>query len=94
MGFFILRDGIAGNISSTGADPGSYPSGMKNDKLLRALELDRQGDWEGAHNLAQEVHSADGAWVHAYLHRKEGDPGNAAYWYSRAGKAVADDTLE
>jgi len=67
---------------------------MKNDRLLKALELDKNGDWEAAHTLSQEVEDANGAWLHAYLHRKEGDLGNAAYWYSRAGKPVANDNLE
>ena len=39
-----------------------------------------------AHNIAQEVESSNGSWVHAYLHRVEGDLGNAAYWYRRANK--------
>ena len=67
---------------------------MAKDKLLNALELDKAGNWEAAHTLSQELDDADGAWLHAYLHRKEGDLGNAAYWYSRAGKPVAVDTLE
>ena len=56
---------------------------------LLALWWDAKGDWGKAHEVAQDVAGADGAWVHAYLHRKEGDLGNAAYWYRRAGKAVA-----
>ena len=62
--------------------------------LLTALWHDATGDWDGAHRLAQEVESADGAWVHAYLHRKEGDIGNAHYWYRQAGRPAATDTLE
>jgi hypothetical protein len=57
--------------------------------VLLALWWDRQGDWQKAHEIAQDVLGADGAWVHAYLHRKEGDTGNAAYWYRRAGRSVA-----
>lgn len=53
---------------------------------LQALWADRHGDWERAHTLAQEANSPDGDWVHAYLHRKEGDLGNAGYWYARAGR--------
>ena len=60
---------------------------------LAALWRDARGDWDGAHNLAQADEGGDGAWVHAYLHRKEGDAGNAAYWYRRAGKPVARTTL-
>src|SRR5687768_8474926 len=44
--------------------------------LVRALWHDATGDWEGAHRVAQDVETAEGAWVHAYLHRKEGDTGN------------------
>jgi len=47
--------------------------------LITALWRDATGDWEGAHHRAQDVDSADGAWVHAYLHRKEGDLDNARY---------------
>ena len=62
--------------------------------LLRALWHDAKGEWDRAHALAQDVAAADGAWVHAYLHRKEGDRGNAAYWYERARQPVADDALD
>ena len=55
---------------------------------LKALWHDARGDWESAHNSAQDDHSGDGSWVHAYLHRKEGDRGNAGYWYSRAGRTM------
>lgn len=59
------------------------------DLALQALWHDAQGDWTRAHDLAQEANNRAGDWVHAYLHRKEGDIGNAGYWYSRAGqKAV------
>ena len=53
---------------------------------LQALSADRQGDWDRAHTLAQEANNRDGDWVHAYLHRKEGDIGNAGYWYARSGQ--------
>ena len=55
---------------------------------LQALWHDGRGDWDGAHDCAQEDKSRDGSWVHAYLHRKEGDEGNAGYWYARAGRPV------
>jgi hypothetical protein len=54
--------------------------------LLAALWWDARGDWHNAHALAQSVDTAEGAWVHAYLHRKEGDLSNADYWYRRAGR--------
>jgi hypothetical protein len=61
--------------------------------LLQALWYDAKGDWETAHNLAQEINTKEGSWVHAYLHRKEGDLGNASYWYHRAGQPVAKNSL-
>ena len=61
---------------------------------LQAMWHDAKGDWEKAHSLAQSQDDADGAWVHAYLHRVEGDLGNAAYWYRRANRPVCDDALE
>jgi hypothetical protein len=61
---------------------------------LRALWLDARGDWDGAHRVVQDLDGVDAAWVHAYLHRKEGDEGNAGYWYRRAGKSHARVTLE
>ena len=56
---------------------------------LLALWWDAKGDWEKAHEIAQDVGGPDGAWVHAYLHRKQGDVGNAGYWYRQAGRGVA-----
>jgi hypothetical protein len=54
--------------------------------FLEALWYDRKGNWEKAHSIAQEIHSLNGSWIHAYLHRKEGDTGNASYWYHMADK--------
>lgn len=53
---------------------------------LQALWYDAKGDWDKAHDIVQDIHSNTGSWIHAYLHRKEGDNGNARYWYSMAGK--------
>jgi hypothetical protein len=53
---------------------------------LQALWHDAHGDWTRAHICAQEEEGGSGAWVHAYLHRKEGDLANARYWYARAGR--------
>jgi hypothetical protein len=61
---------------------------------LKALWRDAHGDWNGAHEIAQAIDDEIGAWIHAYLHRKEGDPGNASYWYRRAGQPVAKESLE
>jgi len=58
--------------------------------LLRALWLGLRGEWEAAHAIVQADGGADAAWVHAWLHRVEGDAPNAACWYHRAGRAVAE----
>jgi len=75
--------------SLSGAAP---PAGVS--EALKALWHDGRGDWNAAHEVAQDVPDPDGAWVHAYLHRKEGDAGNAAYWYRRAARPVCRDTLD
>ena len=61
---------------------------------LRALWEDAKGNWNAAHAIAQEIDDRDGSWIHAYLHRKEGDLGNAGYWYRRAGQPAAHGPLE
>jgi hypothetical protein len=65
---------------------------------LRALWLDACGDWNAAHQcvdrLDQPGVDADAMWVHAYLHRKEGDLWNAGYWCRRAGRPAATGALE
>jgi len=62
--------------------------------LLPALWHDAPGDWAAAHTLAQDIDTPDGARVHAYLHRKEGDTSNAAYWYRQAGHPPQTGPLE
>ena len=62
--------------------------------LLEALWHDGKGDWEASHDIAQDIHTSEGSWIHAYLHRKEGDRWNAGYWYRRAGKPMPDYTLD
>lgn len=71
-----------------GAPPRDLPP------LLRALCFEAGGDWETAHQIAQSDDSRDAAWIHAYLHRREGDLGNAAYWYRRAGRPEERGGLE
>ena len=68
------------------------PHGL--NAALTALWHDGRGDWHAAHETAQNIDDADGAWIHAYLHRKEGDAGNAAYWYRRAGRPVSTLSLD
>ena len=61
---------------------------------LAALWWAARGDWDQAHKIVQDEPDKDSAWVHAYLHRVEGDLGNAGYWYRQAGQPVANDALE
>jgi hypothetical protein len=67
--------------------PSALPDG------LLALYWDARGSWDKAHMVAQGMTGADGSLIHAYLHRKEGDQGNARYWYDRAGRPVHAGTL-
>jgi hypothetical protein len=71
---------------------GVAPEGLS--PALRAMWEDATGKWSEAHRVAQDIDDKTGAWIHAYLHRKEGDLGNAGYWYRRAGKPVASDSLD
>jgi hypothetical protein len=68
------------------------PPGLSH--ALAGLWWDGKGDWARAHEAAQQDEGPAGAWVHAYLHRQEGDLSNAGYWYRRAGKPVALNSLE
>lgn len=63
---------------------GHNPPEEIQDHLL-ALWYDAKGDWEKAHGIIQDIDDKHAAWIHAYLHRKEGDNGNADYWYRIAG---------
>ena len=60
------------------------PDGLSES--LQTMWYARKGDWDKAHNIAQSISSELGSWIHAYLHRVEGDLSNADYWYKRAGK--------
>ncbi|WP_284735648.1 hypothetical protein [Dongia deserti] len=61
---------------------------------LQALWWDAKGDWDKAHQCAQADEGDSSCdWVHAYLHRKEGDASNAGYWYRRVGKPMAETPL-
>jgi hypothetical protein len=71
----------------------NQPPGDLNHALA-GLWWDAKGNWIKAHESAQQDEGPEGAWVHAYLHRKEGDSSNAAYWYRRAGKTPSRKTLE
>ena len=75
--------------SLTATEP---PAGLTH--ALAGLWCDAKGDWTRAHESAQQDEGPEGSWVHAYLHRKEGDQGNAVYWYGRAGKPVCREPLD
>ncbi len=67
---------------------------IKNDSpaedislYLKALWYDANADWEASHNIVQDLNDNNASWIHAYLHRKEGDSFNADYWYNKAGKS-------
>jgi hypothetical protein len=60
---------------------------------LRSLWYDAKGNWNLSHDIIQNIEDPTAAWIHAYLHRKEGDIGNADYWYRRAGKSRPDKPL-
>jgi hypothetical protein len=71
-----------------------FRNSLSNDEppsqsALAGLWWDAKGDWTRAHESAQQDEGPAGAWVHAYLHRKEGDDSNAGYWYGRAGREPA-----
>ena len=61
---------------------------------LKGLWYDARGEWDKAHTLIQDVNDNNASWIHAYLHRKEGDTGNADYWYRRAGKKRSAASLD
>jgi hypothetical protein len=70
---------------------GTLSSTTPPEKLsvyLKVLWFDGKEDWDKAHAIAQDIDDKDGSWLHAYLHRKEGDIANAGYWYRRAGKPL------
>ncbi|MBT8307115.1 MAG: hypothetical protein KJN85_09270 [Maribacter sp.] len=61
---------------------------------LKALWFDAKGNWEASHEIAQDIHTELGNWIHAYLHRKEGDEFNAGYWYRRANRPFPNYSLD
>ncbi|WP_394748540.1 hypothetical protein [Spongiimicrobium salis] len=83
MNYEIFLNSLNGALPST-----TWSSG------LQSIWWDAKGDWEKAHDIAQDMDTMIGCWLHAYLHRKEGDDFNAAYWYARAGKPFPKFSLE
>ena len=83
MDLSFFKESLSGN------EPAS-----KTSVYLKALWYDAKTDWNKAHTLIQDIEDKNAAWIHAYLHRKEGDIGNADYWYRRAGKTRPAVSLE
>ncbi|MEO5916358.1 MAG: hypothetical protein ABIS50_19130 [Luteolibacter sp.] len=81
----------AQDLARSAASDASPPAGLST--TARALWFAKAGQWDAAHDLCQEITGSAGSWIHAYLHREEGDHSNAAYWYSRAGKPVPASTM-
>lgn len=67
---------------------------MNKSIYFKALDLEKAGQWDHAHRLIQSYYSMEACWIHAYLHRVEGELGNARYWYSRANKPMPSYGLE
>ena len=61
---------------------------------IQSLWYDGKEDWKTAHDMVNDLEDAESMWVHAYLHRKEGDNFNAGYWYKKAGKLFSKAPLE
>ena len=74
----------AEEIARAVAQDDRMPAGLP--ATAKVLWLARAGDWDAAHELCQDLPDPAGSWIHAWLHRQEGDYGNACYWYARAGK--------
>ena len=83
MDFATYKGSLAGDTPPVGLS-----------MAAQALWWEAKGDWHLAHQCAQTQGDAEGAWAHAYLHRVEGDLGNAGYWYRRAGLPPATNALE
>ena len=60
---------------------------------VQAMWFAGKNQWEQSHDIAQDLHTVTGSWIHAYLHRVEGDAGNAGYWYRKAGKTYPIESL-
>ena len=63
---------------------------MLKDDLLEAISLAEEGSWDQAHSVVQDIENEYAYWIHANLHREEGDISNSRYWYSRAGRDYTD----
>jgi hypothetical protein len=61
--------------------------------FLIAMWNDAKGNWQTAHEIIQDIETECGNWIHAYLHRKEGDEFNARYWYAKANRKFPTSSL-
>ena len=84
----MTLDEFLASVAEGDQPPASLP------EALQALWWAEKGEWEKAHVAAQEIPTKVGSWIHANLHRQEGDLGNARYWYSRAQKAESKATVK
>ncbi|MFK7849504.1 MAG: hypothetical protein AB8D78_00880 [Akkermansiaceae bacterium] len=73
-------------LAESAANDSQPPEGISIE--AKALWFAKAGKWDAAHDLCQDVPGTAGSWIHAWLHRQEGDLGNAAYWYSCAGREM------
>jgi hypothetical protein len=83
VSFTDFKTSLAGDAPAAGLTP-----------VLAGLWWLAKGNWDRAHKIVQDETGRDAAWVHAHLHRVEGDLGNASYWYRQAGRPVATDALD
>src|SRR6478672_9008237 len=74
----------ATDLAASAQSEASPPAGLSSE--AQALWHAKKGNWREAHEIAQEIHTRMGSWIHALLHLIEGDIGNAGYWYAKAGK--------
>jgi len=82
------------NVAAFIASLDGAPPAPDLNAPLAGLWWAGKGNWDQAHSIVQDDHGRDAAWVHAYLHRVEGDLGNAGYWYRQAGQPAATDSLQ
>ena len=76
----------AAELAKSAQNDVEVPVGISIEQ--KALWLAKAGRWDDSHDLCQDVPDPAGSWIHAYLHREEGDLGNASYWYYRAGRKI------
>lgn len=81
----------ARDLAQSAANDSQPPTGLSVE--AKCLWFARAGKWDASHDLCQDVPGKAGSWIHAWLHRQEGDLGNAGYWYSRADREMPPQTV-